>query len=70
MDREAHNRLVTPRTRADLETIPAYIPGKNFPGAIKLASNETTLGPLPSVRDAIAEAAATPTDTRTTAMSP
>ncbi|REE74366.1 histidinol-phosphate aminotransferase [Rhodococcus wratislaviensis] len=58
MDREAHNRLVTPRTRADLDTIPAYIPGKNFPGAIKLASNETTLGPLPSVRDAIADAAA------------
>lgn len=48
---------MTPRTRADLDTIPAYVPGKNFPGAIKLASNETTLGPLPSVRDAIAAAA-------------
>ncbi len=58
VDREAHNRLVTPRTRADLDTIPAYIPGKSFPGAIKLASNETTLGPLPSVLDAIADAAA------------
>ena len=58
MDREAHNRVVTPRTRADLDSITAYVPGKSYPGAIKLASNETTLGPLPSVRDAIADAAA------------
>ncbi|MFZ2177686.1 MAG: histidinol-phosphate transaminase [Rhodococcus sp. (in: high G+C Gram-positive bacteria)] len=49
---------MTPRTRPDLESIPAYVPGKNFPGAIKLASNETTLGPLPSVRDAIVDAVA------------
>ncbi|WP_072689223.1 histidinol-phosphate transaminase [Rhodococcus marinonascens] len=48
--------METPRTRADLDTIPAYVPGKNSPGAIKLASNETTLGPLPSVRKAIADA--------------
>ncbi|WP_070379964.1 histidinol-phosphate transaminase [Rhodococcus sp. WMMA185] len=47
---------MTPRTRADLETIPAYVPGKSYPGAIKLASNETTHGPLPSVRKAIEEA--------------
>src|SRR5690606_29311317 len=55
---EAHNRLVTPRTRPDLESIPAYVPGRSFPGAVKLASNETTIGPLPSVREAIADAAA------------
>ncbi len=47
---------VTARIRTDLDAIPAYVPGRNFPGAIKLASNETTQGPLPSVRDAIAEA--------------
>lgn len=48
---------MTPRTRPDLVSIPSYVPGRSFPGAIKLASNETTVGPLPSVRDAIAEAA-------------
>ncbi len=47
---------VTARIRPDLDAIPAYVPGRTFPGAIKLASNETTQGPLPSVRDAIAEA--------------
>ncbi|NLG55009.1 MAG: aminotransferase class I/II-fold pyridoxal phosphate-dependent enzyme, partial [Rhodococcus sp.] len=47
---------MTPRTRPDLAAIPAYIPGKTFPGAIKLASNETTHGPLPSVRGAVADA--------------
>ncbi|MGV9737247.1 histidinol-phosphate transaminase [Rhodococcus aetherivorans] len=50
---------MTPRTRPDLTSIPSYVPGRSFPGAIKLASNETTVGPLPSVRDAIAEAAYT-----------
>ncbi len=50
--------IVTPRTRPDLDAIPGYLPGRSFPGAIKLASNETTAGPLPSVREAIAEAAA------------
>ncbi|QNG20957.1 histidinol-phosphate transaminase [Rhodococcus triatomae] len=44
---------MTPRTRPDLAAIPAYVPGRTFPGAIKLASNETTHGPLPSVRDAV-----------------
>lgn len=44
--------------RDDLSLIPAYVPGKTAPGALKLASNEMTQGPLPSVRDAIAEAAA------------
>ena len=47
---------VTARIRPDLDAIPAYVPGRTFPGAIKLESNETTQGPLPSVRDAIAEA--------------
>jgi histidinol-phosphate aminotransferase len=45
-------------TRADLDTLPSYVPGKTVPGAIKLASNEVPYGPLPGVVDAIAEAAA------------
>jgi histidinol-phosphate aminotransferase len=49
---------VTPHIRPDLADVPAYVPGKNVPGALKLASNETTDGPLPSVAAAIAEAAA------------
>ncbi len=48
---------MTARIRPDLEAITAYVPGRNYPGAIKLASNETTHGPLPSVAKAIAEAA-------------
>jgi len=48
---------VTPRIRPDLADVPAYVPGKNIPGALKLASNETTFGPLPSVAAAIADAA-------------
>ncbi|MDV6260925.1 histidinol-phosphate transaminase [Rhodococcoides yunnanense] len=47
---------MTAHIRPDLDAIPAYIPGRSFPGAIKLASNETTQGPLPSVHAAIAEA--------------
>lgn len=50
---------VTARIRTDLEAIPVYVPGRNFPGAIKLASNETTFGPLPSVCEKIAEAVTT-----------
>ena len=46
------------RIRPDLDDLPVYVPGKTFPGAVKLASNEVTDGPLPSVRDAIATAAA------------
>lgn len=45
------------RIRPDLDDLPVYVPGKTFPGAIKLASNETTEGPLPSVLTAIADAA-------------
>lgn len=43
--------------RPDLDAIPAYIAGRSLPGVVKLASNETTLPPLPSVAKAIAEAA-------------
>lgn len=35
-----------------------YVPGKNVPGSIKLASNETVYGPLPSVHAAIERAVA------------
>ena len=49
---------MTLRIRPDLDTLPVYVPGKTFPGALKLASNEVTEGPLPSVIDAIAAAGA------------
>ncbi|GAB4582399.1 histidinol-phosphate transaminase [Nocardia sp. IFM 10818] len=45
--------------RPDLDAIPAYVAGRSHPGAVKLASNETTFPPLPSVAKAIAEAAET-----------
>ncbi|GGP36988.1 histidinol-phosphate transaminase [Saccharothrix coeruleofusca] len=48
---------MTVRTRADLAALPAYVPGRSIPGAIKLASNEVSAGPLPSVVRAIADAA-------------
>jgi histidinol-phosphate aminotransferase len=38
--------------------MPAYVPGRTVPGAIKLASNETPYPPLPHVVTRIAEAAA------------
>src|SRR5215469_14860980 len=44
---------VTARLRPQLAGLPVYVPGKTVPGAIKLASNETVFGPLPSVRLAI-----------------
>jgi histidinol-phosphate aminotransferase len=47
---------VTVRLRPELAGLPAYVPGKTVPGAIKLASNETVFGPLPSVRAAIEQA--------------
>lgn len=50
---------MTARLRPELADLPAYTPGKTVPGAIKLASNETVHGPLPSVRAAIAAAAET-----------
>ncbi len=44
-------------TRADLQALPAYVPGRTVPGAIKLASNQVPYGPLPGVVEAITEAA-------------
>ncbi len=44
------------RLRPELAWLPVYVPGKTMPGAIKLASNETVFGPLPSVRAAIEHA--------------
>src|ERR1700758_588596 len=49
---------VTARLRPELAGLPVYVPGKTVPGAIKLASNETVFGPLPSVRAAIERATA------------
>jgi histidinol-phosphate aminotransferase len=46
------------RTRAELVDLPDYVPGHSVPGAVKLASNEVSAGPLPSVRQAITNAAA------------
>ena len=48
---------MTARLRPELADLPAYTPGKTVPGAIKIASNETVHGPLPSVRAAIDKAA-------------
>ncbi|MFP5021015.1 histidinol-phosphate transaminase [Pseudonocardia phyllosphaerae] len=44
--------------RPDLDTLPAYVPGRTVAGAIKLASNEVTDPPAPAVLDAVARAAA------------
>ncbi|MBX7431053.1 histidinol-phosphate transaminase [Mycobacterium sp. Y57] len=44
------------RLRPELADLPAYTPGRTVPGAIKIASNETVQGPLPSVRAAIEKA--------------
>ncbi|MDQ3762118.1 MAG: pyridoxal phosphate-dependent aminotransferase [Actinomycetota bacterium] len=49
---------MTARTRADLGSLPGYVPGRSIPGAVKLASNEVSAGPLPSVIAAICDAAA------------
>jgi histidinol-phosphate aminotransferase len=40
-----------------LSSLPAYVPGRNVPGAIKLASNETPYPPLPYVVERITDAA-------------
>ncbi|MEU4771492.1 histidinol-phosphate transaminase [Micromonospora sp. NPDC023644] len=54
-------------TRADLDALPNYVPGRSpadlarelgLPEAIKLASNEVPYGPLPGVVEAVASAAA------------
>lgn len=49
---------MAPRTRSDLDALPGYVPGRTVTGAIKLASNEVSAGPLPSVVAAIGAAAA------------
>ncbi len=41
--------------RPALATLPAYVPGRTVPGAIKLASNETTYPLLPAVAQRVAE---------------
>jgi histidinol-phosphate aminotransferase len=57
---------MTRLTRADLEALPSYVPGRSpadlarelgLTEAIKLASNEVPYGPLPGVVEAITEAA-------------
>jgi len=48
---------VNAHIRADLESVPPYVPGRSAPGAIKLSSNEVPGGPLPSVLAAITDAA-------------
>ncbi|WP_433612453.1 histidinol-phosphate transaminase [Dactylosporangium sp. CA-139114] len=45
-------------TRPDLDALPAYVPGRSVPGAIKLASNEVPYGPLPGVVEAVTQAVA------------
>ncbi|MBC6794892.1 pyridoxal phosphate-dependent aminotransferase [Corynebacterium sp. LK28] len=42
--------------RPDLSTLPAYVPGSLQPGALKLASNESSFSPLPSVSAVINDA--------------
>ncbi|TCK27320.1 histidinol-phosphate transaminase [Pseudonocardia endophytica] len=44
--------------RPDLDTLPAYVPGRSVPGLIKLASNEVAEPPAAPVLEAIARAAA------------
>lgn len=48
---------MTAELRPDLDGIPAYVPGRSVPGAIKLASNESPGEPLPGVVEAISAAA-------------
>ena len=50
---------MTARIRPEIAALPAYVEGKTVPGSIKLASNETTFGPLPSVAEAVQRAVAT-----------
>ena len=41
--------------RPELATLPAYVPGRTVPGAVKLASNETAYPLLPAVAERVAE---------------
>jgi histidinol-phosphate aminotransferase len=49
---------MTVRLRPVLAKLPAYVPGRNVAGSIKLASNENCYGPLPYVLEHIVAAAA------------
>jgi histidinol-phosphate aminotransferase len=51
-------RRMTARIRADLDSLAGYAPGRGAPETVKLASNEMSAGPLPSVIAAISDAAA------------
>ena len=42
--------------RPDLASLPAYVPGKRNPRALKLSSNEVASGPLPAVLAAMEQA--------------
>ena len=42
--------------RADLATIPTYVPGRRLVDATKLSSNEVSFSPLPAAVDAVTEA--------------
>ncbi|MDO5668430.1 MAG: pyridoxal phosphate-dependent aminotransferase [Corynebacterium sp.] len=44
--------------RPDLAALPAYVPGKAQPDALKLSSNEVSTAPLPAAAEAMAQAAA------------
>jgi histidinol-phosphate aminotransferase len=48
---------VTVKLREAMATLPGYVPGRSVPGAVKLASNETPLPPLPHVVEHITRAA-------------
>lgn len=45
--------------RADLADLPAYVPGKQLPEAVKLSSNEVAHPPLVAAQQAMAQAATT-----------
>ena len=49
---------MTVRLRSALDGLPSYAPGRNVPGAVKLASNELSFPTLPSVAQAIGAFAA------------
>ncbi len=49
---------IRPMIRPDLAAMPAYVPGKRQPDALKLSSNEVATLPLTSAAEAMAEAAA------------
>lgn len=60
----------SPKLRAELDGVPAYVPGKphgrpHGPVAYKLSSNENPYPPLPGVLESALAAAGTSTATRT-----